>query len=203
MSRYHANRIALLSIALLCGLCAINLIYSPHTLIARLFDQQPPLHGVQTRFQLPELTFTDQFQQQVGWQHYSDKPMYIVTAFTACRLSCPTAMALYQQLYQRIGEQAYFALITVDRTRDTPQQLAAYLNGWNPAFIGLRTDSEQQLKQLLSALHQAATPIAGSDQISHSANIYLRYPGREGLLVYPHPNLETISADFVALTQRG
>jgi protein SCO1/2 len=66
--------------------------------------------------------------------------------YTNCPDFCPATMGDWKQVKQHLGDAAddvQFAMITIDPEHDTPEVLQAYLDRFDPSFIGLRPTREQ------------------------------------------------------------
>lgn len=77
----------------------------------------------------------------------SDRVVLVFFGFTHCHDVCPTTLASYNQIHDRLGADAdrvKFVFITVDPDRDTPEVTGRYAAGFNPSFIGL-SGTEQEL----------------------------------------------------------
>lgn len=65
--------------------------------------------------------------------------------YTRCPDFCPTTLAEYRRVKAMLGDDAEhvtFVYISVDGVRDTPEMLRAYLNNFDPEFIGFSGDDE-------------------------------------------------------------
>jgi protein SCO1/2 len=69
--------------------------------------------------------------------------------------------------------------ITVDPARDTPSQLANYLDNFDPRIVGL-TGSDQQIAEAAKAYKVYYSPVehdkSGADLVGHSGFLYLMDP---------------------------
>jgi protein SCO1 len=76
--------------------------------------------------------------------------------FTNCPDICPLTMAELRQFYAGLDFAADIKprvfLVTVDPGQDTPESMAAYLENYNPEFVGLSGDPEQ-IAQLAAELY--------------------------------------------------
>lgn len=108
------------------------------------------------------------------------KVVLIYFGYTNCPDYCPATLAKYQNIYQRLGEDAGivdFVFISADPQRDTPQVTADYVHHINPAFIGL-SGSEEQLRPIWQAyfVGQQIVPLEGSAlgySVDHSTRVYV------------------------------
>lgn len=107
------------------------------------------------------------------------KPVLMFFGYTNCPDVCPTTLYEYSQIAEKLGEDSdrvEFTFITVDPNRDTPEQLKTYVQGFNPAFIGL-TGTEEQLEPVYDA-YGVYHEIQDSDSaagylVDHTARIYV------------------------------
>lgn len=127
--------------------------------------------------------------------------------FTHCGGICPTTMAELAKVIRLIPsatEQAKLQviLVTVDPERDTPEQLRAYLDSFNPTFIGLTGESTnlEKLRHQLGILAvdkesslNKSTNFDTFDTIDHSGTILLINPKGEYMGVFSMPH----SADAI------
>ena len=71
----------------------------------------------------------------------------IFFGYTNCPDICPTTLADFKQIYEKLGERAddvVFLFVTIDPERDTPDRLAKYLPVFGEGIIGL-SGSEDEL----------------------------------------------------------
>ncbi len=102
--------------------------------------------------------------------------------YTFCPDICPTTMAELRQLAASLppedAARLRVTMVSVDPQRDTPKQMAEYLNFFSPDFHGATGDS-QQLAQLAAALSIAyIEPDTGSANylVDHSGQVVLIDP---------------------------
>lgn len=191
----------LLSLSFMLLLAAVFLQYTPTTTFYNKLLGKLELTGFQTSLSLNDYAMKDHLGNEVSWQTYNDKPLYLTTGFTQCPYSCPTTMAFYQKLADRLQDRARFALLTVDPDNDTPAVLKRYLSGINPRFIGLYIEEKHNLIRAIADLKQSVQDIPGAQNIIHSNYIYLLHPTTKGLIIYNKQNLELISQDFTRINQ--
>lgn len=122
-------------------------------------------------------TLVDQTGRTVTDADYRGKPMAVFFGFTHCPEVCPTTLVQMANLTGKIGAAAdrlQILLITVDPERDTPEQLALYLQSFDPRVIGL-TGSREQVDAALSAYKAYAKkiPTESGYTMDHSASVYL------------------------------
>jgi protein SCO1 len=116
--------------------------------------------------------------------NYRGKVVLLGFGFTNCPQVCPTTLAVLAQARKRLGAQAdqvQVLYVTVDPERDNPDQMRAYLRGFDPTFIGL-TDTPDKLAAVRAKYGVTADrkPIGNSYAVAHSSSVYLI--DRKGLL---------------------
>ncbi|MCZ7542680.1 MAG: SCO family protein [Anaerolineae bacterium] len=112
--------------------------------------------------------------------------------FTHCPDVCPNTMATFVRVKDALGEQTEavaFVFISVDRARDTPEVLAAYLDQFDPGFIGL-TGDEADLRRIgedydLYFARRASGGSGDDYMVDHTAASFLL--DQEGRLVMAFP----------------
>ena len=87
--------------------------------------------------------------------------------FTHCPDICPTTMATLAKVNAEGLEFPRVWLVTVDPRRDTPSQLDAYLNKFDPSFTGI-TGEISEIKALASQLHLAVGHAPHTTSASYS-----------------------------------
>lgn len=108
---------------------------------------------------------------------FRGSPLAVFFGFTLCPEICPTTLLRLGSLTKQLGADAArlkILLITVDPERDTPAQLALYLQSFDPGVVGL-TGSQAQIDAVLQAYKAYAkkVPVNGGYTMDHTANIYL------------------------------
>src|SRR5262249_1861766 len=109
---------------------------------------------------------------------YAGKPALVFVGFTFCGDICPTTLL---ELSNRLAElkseaeQLNVLFITVDPERDTPAQLALYLDSFDPHITGLSGTSED-IAAAMDAYQVYARKVpleSGGYTMDHTATIYL------------------------------
>lgn len=101
--------------------------------------------------------------------------------FTHCSSICPTTLDVLNRVYTELHPQypaLQVALISVDPDRDTTSSLKTYVEGYNPAFLGL-TGKLPELRKLESQLGIYAAPETTTDsnyQVQHTSSVLLINP---------------------------
>ena len=141
-----------------------------------LFDSPRPIPDVNLQAASGEPWSTADLQGQ--WD-------LLFFGYTFCPDVCPTTLADLRQLSEKLPaetrEQLQVTLISVDPNRDTPEQLATYLDYFNANFAGATGDSSE-LAKLAKALSIAYIEPDTSNEnslVDHSGQVVLVNPQGE------------------------
>lgn len=143
----------------------------------------PRLHGspVTSPASAPAIDLADTAGAPFRLDELLGNVVLIYFGYTQCPDECPLTLANASWMVEQLGvegERLSMVLITVDPEVDSPQVLRAYLDHFNPRFIGL-TGSEAQLAQARLAYGvPAATPgpVPGHSEVIHGTRLYLVDP---------------------------
>lgn len=160
---------------------------------------------------LPPFSLRDQHGRPFTNQTLQGRWTFISFGYTHCPDICPTTLAMLtsmeKQLQASDGAPAYqIAFVSIDPERDTQQQLAEYIDFFNPAFLGVRGDDSelQRLTRPLGILYAKVTTenSAMGYVMDHSASIVLVDPqGRyHALFSSPH-DPDDMAQDFITITK--
>lgn len=108
---------------------------------------------------------------------FKGRPAAVFFGFTYCPEVCPTTLFDLSTRMKELGPAAdrlQVLFITVDPERDTPQQLATYLESFDPRITGL-SGTQAQVEAALAAYKAYAKciPTEGSYTMDHTASVYL------------------------------
>ncbi|CAM3644067.1 SCO family protein [Castellaniella denitrificans] len=153
-----------------------------------------------------DLDMTDTTGQRRTLADFRGKVLLVFFGYTQCPDVCPTAMAQAAQTMQLLGDQARdvrVIMVSVDPARDTPDILGAYVQAFDPSFIGLTGTPEQLDKTARSfkafyAKEPGPTPEHYA--MNHSSAFYLM--DREGearALLGPSLTPEDVAHDIKLL----
>ena len=100
---------------------------------------------------LPHFTLTDTAGHPFSFAARArGKLTYLYFGYTHCPDVCPLTMAnlaaALRHVTPAVRRKVLVVFVTVDPHRDTPSVLRAWLNNYNPSFIGL-TGSEQAIRR--------------------------------------------------------
>lgn len=126
--------------------------------------------------------------------------------FTHCPDVCPMTLSLLNQVDRKLADagatRPTVVMLSVDPARDTPEQLAAYVPFFNPAFLGL-TGSAGEIHQLAERLGIIVRyqPLEGDNYtVDHSASLLLTGPNGlvRAVFTAPHEPAQ-LAQDLAAL----
>jgi cytochrome oxidase Cu insertion factor (SCO1/SenC/PrrC family) len=127
---------------------------------------------------------TDHTGKRVTDADFRGRYMLVFFGFTYCPDVCPSTLQVVSQALDKLGPKAErFApiLITVDPERDTPEQLALYVQSFHPRQVGL-TGTPAEIDAVLSAYRvrgvrkRVDAKSAAGYTIDHPAQIYVMDP---------------------------
>jgi protein SCO1/2 len=98
-------------------------------------------------------TLTDHKGRRVTDQDFRGRHMLVFFGFTLCPDVCPTALQVASEALNKLGpkaDQIVPIFISVDPERDTPSQLASYVESFHPRLIGL-TGSQAEIDAVVKA----------------------------------------------------
>ncbi len=108
-----------------------------------LIASQPyAFHGstIEPPMRVADFTLTSHAGTPFRLSDQAGKIVVLFFGYTSCPDFCPTTLMEFKKVRARLvreAEHTQFIFITVDPERDTPDKLRAYLNSFDPAFIGL------------------------------------------------------------------
>lgn len=190
-----------LIVAICCLVTAILLEIFPANDFYNKLLGRPALKGFQAPFVLNNYAMKNHLAENVSWESYRDKPLFITTGFTICSATCPISMTFYKRLRQAIGDSAHLALFSIDPHNDNPKRLAQFLTPFDANIIGLQVVDDLNFRRTLAELKQSVVDIPGSNDITHSDYIYLLHPNLAALVVYREQDLASILYDYKLLSE--
>ncbi len=107
------------------------------------------LHGLQLESPRVADDFTLQTStgEVMSLSDFRGKYVVLFFGYTFCPDVCPTTLNDLQQMVKTLGaaraEDVQVIMVSVDPERDTPEQLATYLNYFDPSFIGMTGSVEE------------------------------------------------------------
>ena len=157
----------------------------------------------------PSLGLVDTSGEPFRLEALRDSVVLVYFGYTQCPDECPLTLANARWVVEELrdmGERLAMILVTVDPANDSPQVLRAYLDRFNPRFIGLHGSDEQLSQARLDYGVLAATPETGDEHgdVIHGTRLYLI--DQQGRLVTSYDMSvpkEDILDDVQALLEAG
>lgn len=157
-----------------------------------------------------ELTIPDTAGEPRRLKDFEDRVSVVFLGFASCPDVCPTTLLRLKAARAALGAQAdriQVLLVTVDPERDTPERLRAYLDNFDPSFIGLRPEPAD-LTRVVRAFHAVAEKVptgAGADYtIDHSSSLYVYDRGARLRLLAPADiSVEDLASDLRRLANEA
>ena len=128
-------------------------------------------------------TLTDHNGRRVTDADFRGKYMLIMFGFTYCPDICPSGLQVMSAALDQLGAKAdkiVPVFISVDPERDTPEQLAQYVQSFHPRLVGL-TGTAEEIAAAAKAYRVYYKKVADAKSTAgftydHSALIYLMGP---------------------------
>lgn len=125
-------------------------------------------------------TLTDHTGRRVTEKDFAGRPMVVFFGFTNCPDVCPSGLQVLSAALDKLGAKADKLVpifISVDPERDTPEQLARYVQSFHPRILGL-TGTPQEVETAARAYRvyfkkAQNDGAAGSYTIDHSSILYI------------------------------
>lgn len=184
-----------------CGpVAALWLLYAALTCPLAGCDKRPQvgLHDISGH--LPDLQFSllSDAGRSVTNHTYRGYVVMLFFGFTHCRAACPVVMSRLTALLPRLGDGAKkvrLLFVTLDPERDTPTVLHRYLTAFDSEHVAGLTGNRDDIDALAKRYRIAYRPNEASDDIPHSAAVYVfDRQGRARLLITPDDPIEKIAA---------
>lgn len=125
------------------------------------------------------LRIADTSGQQRSLEDFADSVTVVFFGFTSCPDVCPSTLLRLKQARAALGAEAQHVkvvLVSVDPQRDSREQLRAYLDNFDPSFVGLRPTAEE-LPAVVKAFHAIAVQVPSKDgssyTVDHSSTLYV------------------------------
>ena len=128
-------------------------------------------------------TLTDHTGKRVTDADFRGRHMLVFFGFTFCPDVCPSALQVMSAALDKLGPKAdrfVPVFITVDPERDTPQQMALYVQSFHPRLVGL-TGTRAEIDAVLQTYRVHARKredpkSSGGYTVDHPAQIYVMDP---------------------------
>jgi protein SCO1/2 len=162
-------------------------------------------------FALPAVTLSDTAGEPFTLSTDLTAPVSLVFfGYSSCPDVCSTvladAAAAIRRLPDATREQTQLIFITTDPARDTPAVIRAYLDQFNPDFVGL-TGEVAQIQEAADALKVAytpPTPAPGGYEVDHGTQVTgFGPPGAPGIIWTAGTTVGDLRADITRLAEDG
>lgn len=158
---------------------------------------------------LPEAVLTDQNGEPFDLRaEGAGKITFLFFGFTSCPDICPLTMVNMARaaalLEPAEREEVLIVFVTLDPPRDSPEQIALWLGGIDPSFVGLtgtQAEVNEVLGQMGYSMPSVPRPESGNYDVPHPATVFVFTRdalGRYGYPVGSRPP-ETIAEDLRTL----
>jgi len=125
------------------------------------------------------IQLTDQNGQRRSIADFRGKLVAVFFGYTQCPDVCPTNLALFKSLLEKLGPDAdrvAVVFVTVDPDRDTAPQLKVYMNAFDPRFTALRGSAEEtaRIVKAFNVIYAKQGDVAGGRYtVDHTASTYI------------------------------
>ena len=148
--------------------------------------------------QLPDIPLINKDGQTVGADMFKGDWTFLFMGFTNCGHICPTKMAELRMIADAVDNPIRVVFFSVDPTRDTPDVIKAYVEGFDAEFLGL-TAAPPDIETLAATLGAPylvdTTP--GNYVVDHSSALFLINPeGAYAGVATPPLEISTIVDDL-------
>lgn len=143
----------------------------------------------------PGFTLTSTAGEAFDFRHETDGYVTLLFfGYTHCPDVCPVHMAnigtVLGRLPPDVASRIKVVFVTTDPARDTPQRLRAWLNGFDPRFVGLlgpldTVNAIQRRLGLAPAVRQDASDGGSDYAVGHAAQVIAFTTDDRARVVYP------------------
>jgi protein SCO1/2 len=159
---------------------------------------------------LADVRFVDKSGRETHLSDLKGEFTLLFFGFTNCPDVCPLTLAMLAQARADIASRAprltpRVLFVSVDPQRDTPERIAAYLNGFDPEFLGV-TAPDAELAPLLKTLGVAVErhEHGGANyNVVHNSAVYVLDHNAEWIAVSTGPHdPKVVASDYLRIRQR-
>lgn len=159
---------------------------------------------------LPDVKLVDDAGRPFSWSSLEGRHALVFFGFTNCPDVCPLTLQLLARtraaLVERNAARApAVVFVSVDPDRDSPERIAAYLDGFDEEFVGV-TAPEAELEPLLAALGVGVEKHAHDGEqytVTHNGAVYFLDAEGRWIAVSTPPLVPlTLAADFEKIRRR-
>jgi protein SCO1/2 len=159
---------------------------------------------------LADVRFVDKAGSAMSLHDLRGDFTLVFFGFTNCPDVCPLTLSLLAQVRAEVASRAprlrpRVLFVSVDPNRDTPERIAAYLNGFDPEFLGV-TAPDEELAPLLAALGVAVEKHehgGANYNVVHNSAVYVLDPNADWVAVSTGPHdPQVLASDYLRIRQR-
>jgi protein SCO1/2 len=159
---------------------------------------------------LADVRFVDETGRETHLHDLKGEFTLLFFGFTNCPDVCPLTLAMLAQARAEIASRAprftpRVLFVSVDPSRDTPERIAAYLNGFDPEFLGV-TAPDAELEPLLKTLGVAVEKHehgGANYNVVHNSAVYVLDRNAEWIAVSTGPHdPKVVASDYLRIRQR-
>ncbi len=151
-----------------------------------------------------KLAFTDHNNQPFSIAKLQGKWSILFFGYTSCPDVCPMQMGLLKQFVSsaEINKKPQAILVSIDPKRDTPERLKAYVQGFNPEFIGISAKKPEleRFARELGVYYEYAETAKGVEQ-DHSQHQHHDHKQHKAVENKPYELNHT--ASFILINPKG
>ena len=173
----------------------------------------PELHGIQLQSQrvAEDFTLTSSTGEAMSLSDFRGKYTVLFFGYTYCPDACPTTLMDLQQMTKTLGperaEKLQVVMVSVDPERDTPEQLATYLELFDPTFIGM-TGTVEDIQPVASQFGIFFERQTGSENtgylVDHTSAVTVIDPEGYVRIIFPYGTKGAeMASDLTYLMRRG
>jgi protein SCO1 len=156
--------------------------------------------------QVPAFALVDQQGAPFAAADLRGRPSLVFFGFTNCPYICPTTLAKLAQVKREAAiPDLRVLMVSVDPERDTPEALAAYLQRFDPEFVGLTGEKrtiEELAKNLGVAVARSELP-GDTYTVDHTSAVFLIDARGELVAVFTPPiDSPRLAADLRGVAAR-
>jgi protein SCO1 len=153
-------------------------------------------------------SLVDHRGKTVSEKDFLGKPSLVFFGFTHCPDVCPTTLFELTNRLKALGPASdglQVLFITADPERDTPEQMALYLQSFDPRIVGLSGSREQVDRAIASykVVAKKAPLEGGGYNVDHTASVFMMdAKGRFSGLIDYHENENMVLAKMRRLVEK-
>ena len=186
MSKYRQSRFKAMVIVIMAALILSACGQPPHEFTGKVLEGDLVAYN---------LTGSDTDGRIFQLNDHKGKYVLINFGYTFCPDICPLTLSelasFYNQLDADQAKQVEVVFVTVDPERDTPEQLAVYMDVFHEDFHGIYIDNPDTLdltKKAYSVFAEKNLATADDENylVDHTGGVYVINPDGQFELFFPH-----------------